>query len=195
MQDRQPPHTARVWGFGGIMKFSDYAKLKMKNIILRESLLSKSDYERRERNLRICNAENAEILTNQGFEKEQIDAIEQVCYIRHELHTHGAKTLWATESSNFSTYYNWLDGGIWEILNDAGIKNNLKFYDVEDLPCDNDFEWLDDDEIGDHDEYYENALNEISDFLIDVNNKIENWLRDFDKKYGTHYAPTGAWRM
>ena len=63
------------------------------------------------------------------------------------------------------------------------------------MPCDNDFEWLDDDEIDDHDEYYENTLNEISDFLIDVNNKIENWLRDFDKKYGTHYAPTGAWRM
>lgn len=82
MQDRQPPHTARVWGFGGIMKFSDYAKLKMKNIILRESLLSKSDYERRERNLRIRNAENAEILTKQGFEKEQIDAIEQfVIYV------------------------------------------------------------------------------------------------------------------
>lgn len=82
MQDRQPPHTARVWGFEGIMKFSDYAKLKMKNIILRESLLSKSDYERRERNLRIRNAENAEILTNQGFEKEQIDAIEQfVIYV------------------------------------------------------------------------------------------------------------------
>lgn len=49
---------------------------------LRESLLSKSDYERRERNLRIRNAENAEILTNQGFEKEQIDAIEQfVIYV------------------------------------------------------------------------------------------------------------------
>ena len=64
-------------------------------------ILSKSDYERRLRNVDRRNAENADILEEQGFETDQIRALEDLCSIRHDLHTFGAETLWNVECSNY----------------------------------------------------------------------------------------------
>ena len=154
-------------------------------------ILSKSDYERRMRNVDRRNTENADILEEQGFETDQIRALEDLCSIRHELHTFGAETLWNVECGSHDRFRDWLNGGIQEMLEDAGFDNDLLF-DTDDLPASNDDEFMD---IDDFDVYYEESIEVLSDFIDDVNRKIEKWLRKFDKQYGTHYAPTGLQRI
>lgn len=39
------------------------------------------------------------------------------------------------------------------------------------------------------------ALDEFADFLSSVDNRIEDYLTNIDKKHGTHYAPTGFARL
>ena len=157
-------------------------------------VLTKEDYERRQRNVDRRNADNADILEEQGFDEEQISALEELCSIRHELHTFGVDVLWNIEHTDHDKYFYWLFGdgrSIYEMLNNAGFDNELRFK-VDALPSSQDDEFM---EIEDFDKYYEESVEVISDFLDDVNQKIEEWLRDFDEKHGTHYAPTGAQRI
>ena len=110
------------------------------------------------------------------------------------MHTFGVDVLWNIEHTDHDKYFYWLFGdgrSIYEMLNNAGFDNELRFK-VDALPSSQDDEFM---EIEDFDKYYEESVEVISDFLDDVNQKIEQWLRDFDEKHGTHYAPTGAQRI
>lgn len=115
---------------------------------------------------------------------EQCDVLEKVCSFRHQLHSN-PESLFYSESANYDYFNDMLRDEMSELLSSAGFENSLA-YDLIEIP-------------NDHccysDEEYEECLCEVHEFVNGVNRDIEQFLRDVDEKYGTHYAPTGFSRL
>ena len=167
--------------------------------IISEGYLSKSDYERRNKNILKRNEDNFEIALENGMTEEQADAIIWLCAVRHDIHTFGTEKIFIGEDDKFIDLF---IGEIKERLNEVGFKNKLDWeFDLINLPSNS---TLDDDyDLDSNSEnYYEeydnavaDAYDKISDFISKVNDDIEKFLNEIDKKYKTKFAPTGAWRV
>lgn len=160
---------------------------------------SKDVYEKKTEWAIIHNKEQSEIGLTNGMTEEQVEAMEQLCKDRHYLHTH-ASDLFISESADHDPIVRMLDeeyeseSNIAHYLTAAGFDNNLKFDtinldDDSTFYLDNDFE--NDDE---REEARIEALENSADFMENVNDKIEKFMRSVDEKYGTHYCPTGIAR-
>lgn len=119
---------------------------------------------------------------------EQHDILAELCAFRHDLH-HNWDSAWNEESQNFDVYcdgisiYN-VDAGLPEKIKQAFGKEPFKRIDY---PTSNTYE-LDD-------LTWEEGFDQACDLFIEVNDEIEEFLRDIDKEHGTDYAPSGATRL
>ncbi len=171
------------------------------------------------------NKGNEEIALERGLTEEQISAIENICRLRHEIHTTSWEDVYNSESPEHDT----VDDALIAI-NELISANNLPSLDIDEYTYNEDWaldiDWYENGEV--QPEYYEKARNEIDNgfvlrqgnyFPIDtidhlalnlwiehvsevnsaiiekINDKIEEWLRAIDEKYGTHYEPTGGQRL
>lgn len=120
--------------------------------------------------------------------EEQHDLLAELCAFRHDLH-HNWDSAWNEESQNFDKYadnisvYNVKDGLPEKIkvsLGKAPFKRidypTASTYDLDDLT-------------------YEEGFDQACDLFIQVNEHIEEFLREIDREHGTDYAPSGATRL
>lgn len=137
--------------------------------------------------------------------EEQHRELAELCSKRHEMHTCG-DSMFYTESSYYDLhdYFREFD------LEIKGIKApNLNTEEwVSDFDYYIEIEEFDKNDYDDNGNYIynkeiEEKKCEIRDRLLDqyfeqkeeLNNKIESYLKNIDKKYGTNYCPTGASRI
>ena len=164
-----------------IQQYLDY-----KNNKIEESF--NVDYDKRQRNIDNRNRDNLEILKSK-FNEEKAEEIsnilEYITKMRHEIHTFD--DLFNIEASNHQEQNNFIENinNKLLLLNLPIIKNLPELYDTIDES------WYY--ETHDYDSY-EEAYKDFLQQKEDINNAIETWLQEFDKKYGTNYAPTGTWR-
>jgi hypothetical protein len=75
----------------------------------------------------------------------------------------------------------------------ADMNTVVEFKDDYDCPKEEDFE-NDDDYQKAYDDWRDDMYTEVYNDFNNINNEIETYLRNIDKKYGTNYAPSGMSR-
>lgn len=167
--------------------------------------LNKEQYERRQQNAINRNNNNIAIAIENGMTEEQAELIAELCGRRHELHTN-------LEHLATTSGYNNIERGLIR-LNARMVEEGLP--QVACIPIDEgEFieiysmdSILEDPESFDFDEpmpeegtdeyyswYNERLFEGISEW-DKINDGIEHYLADIDKKYGTKFCPTGAQRI
>ena len=144
---------------------------------------------------------NSCIALENGLSEEQIDFIENVCTMRHLMHTN-IYALYNVQNAMYDKLSIWLYN-----LRDDIIKFNLPKikFSVDLNFVDNSSTW---DEIDSLDfaceseeeiEAKEKARQKYEAQAIldyyEIHDDVENWLRKVDKKYKTEYAPSGMSRF
>lgn len=160
--------------------------------------LTKEQYAYRAEAAAKRNVLNEEITVENGMTEEQAELISELCSLRHKLHCNMR-----------SIAFNYENG---DLLHDIVVCNH-KLYncgsEYMDFVPTSDDDFIDIDnidllyEIGedvpdDEDEYREwvdDQASRIIGELSELNDKIEGYLAGIDKKYNTHFAPTGALRL
>ncbi len=143
------------------------------------SVLTKEEWEARDRAVARRNAENAKVKT---LTEEQHGALAELCAFRHDLHC-GDCHMWCSESDEGLRIWDGL--GEWDAklaavgLPEIGLDSD-EF--ITDATWDLDF--------GTKAE----AMEALADFVDMQNELIEAYLRRIDGEHGTHYEPTGAHR-
>lgn len=130
--------------------------------------------------------QNAEIMTEKGLTEEQIEVVKRITEMRHEIHTN-PESLFNTAHPDFSEYFDFIYD-INEELKNVGLPIIKNLIDVEDLIDDNDF--FDFNNFETLEEAYWEYLKQHEE----INNAIENWMKEFDEKFGTEITPTGIAR-
>lgn len=142
--------------------------------------------------------ENQIIGIKNGMTEEQTNLIEELCSLRHELHTNKEKIAYSDADLRIMSRLVDLNADIQE----SGLKpiDTIPTYkgdyididtidllqEIEEWPESGTQEWQD---------KYDTEFSRIMGELEDLNSTIENYLGDIDKKYGTHYRPTGMTRF
>lgn len=129
------------------------------------------------------NLKNSEIET---LDSNQHEKIQEVCEMRHKLHS---GDMFSTESSCLSECSRYF----FERIEIEGVGFLDIGYEIENLTTEIDLEFED------YQSYeYENVYNKFKSFNYDeienINKKIEKFLFDIDKRFGTQYCPTGKSR-
>ena len=144
---------------------------------------------------------NACIALENGLSEEQIAFMENVCSMRHLMHTN-IYALYNVHNVLHDELSSWLYN-----LGDDIIKFNLPQikFSVDLMFIDNSFTWDEIDsldfacESAEEDEVKEKARQEYEAQAIlafyKIHDDIESWLRKVDKKYKTEYAPSGMSRI
>lgn len=143
--------------------------------------LNKEAYERKAQYALNKAIENANIAELNGMTAEEIEAADIICSYRHTMHSMSAVSVHNIFSSEYDDY-NRMCG---EISKLTDYKLNL---DTDDMPSS-----ADEDIDPDYD--YDENVSLCADYMERINGKIENYLADIDKKYGTSYCPTGKSRI
>lgn len=171
------------------------------------SILSRNEYEAKERNAAQKNIRNAETAIANGMTEEQAEAVAWMCAKRHWLHTHDGSDLANGEASANSELtgficQNYNGDGDDEFVVCSTILNEQPFMPCEasELPAYEDWDYVLDDD--DKEEYngdyvaFRDAMDaKAGEMINNINNQIENWLRKVDEKFGTSFCPTGASRI
>lgn len=144
--------------------------------------VSKEGYERKAAYVARKMEENRLVET---LTEEQHDVLAWLCNLRHEMHTN-QHPLFLNESAEFSEIWQKYEE-IYDKLTDCGL-DTIELPASEDIPCDFDLEI-------DSDFDYEETYGDFVKIMEDINNRIEVYLHDIDKKHGTEYCPTGATRI
>lgn len=119
---------------------------------------------------------------------EQHDLLAELCAFRHDLH-HNWDSAWNEESQNFDKFAN----NISEYSVEDGLSEKIMAALGEapfkriDYPTSNTYE-LDD-------LTWEEGYEQACDLFAQVNDEIEEFLRDIDRDHGTDYAPSGTTRL
>ena len=151
--------------------------------------LRKEMFEMKKNNVNKRNEENLEKLIEiMGEEKaEKISNIlDYITKMRHEIHS--SDSLFHDEYPDFNVQHDFLNT-INQKLKEIGLPIINFSIDFEfDLALESDYYNGLVDNLEEHLELFQNQK-EI------INNEIEKWLYNFDKKYGTNYCPTGWDRL
>lgn len=170
--------------------------------------LKKEMYERREAYAARLHRENKEIGMEIGLSEDQCDTLEWLAGIRHKIHTYDTDRAYNIEAGDNSFIQSLFDttyGG--ETIDEALDAVGLPLLPESAAECADrmsdytSFEW---DEImtaeekaayEDEEAFREECLTKLEDLKDEINRAIESYLEEIDKKYKTHYAPTGATRL
>lgn len=110
------------------------------------------------------NKENEETALEKGLTEEQISAIEDICRLRHDIHTTSWENIYNTESHDHDT----IDNALIEV-NVLILKNKLPPIDIDEYTYADDwildFDWYEDIENF-QSKYYEKAQKEIDNGFV-----------------------------
>lgn len=157
-----------------------------------EAYYNKNIYDGKKEYAAAAMAKNKE---TQSLTDDQHDALSDLCSVRHELHTNTDSLIKSDE------------GGIKEKLISANIQlNQSGVPPMNFIPLDTS-DYIDIDtidllyeleEVPENEEerqiWYDDNYYRIHGELSNLNSKIEQYLSEIDKKYGTQYCPTGLSR-
>ena len=151
--------------------------------------LNKKQYDYRREKAAERMQKNAEINT---LTEEQHELIANLCTARHELHSNkpiiedhqGLK-------NNLLKINDEIRKVGLEPMNFIGFYSDGDYIDIDEI---NELE-RDNEDNDKKQEWYDSNYERISSELEDLNTKIEKYLLEIDKKYGTNYCPTGLLRM
>lgn len=127
--------------------------------------------------------ENMQIET---LTEDQHIALNDLCRIRHEMHCNH-DGFFNTESQYYNKFWALIDNGINEMLTNVGLEKINFDYD--------EFEMVTDVDYADMGYSYDDAIQFVYNITEGFNEEIEKYLREIDRKHGTHYAPTGMARF
>lgn len=147
---------------------------------------------------------NRENETIETLTPEQHEALQFVCYARHQLHV-GHEEMFRSSNANYNDLWDSLDSCCETSINSELEKVGLPKISGIDLERDN-FEsyddWYDlmyDDDRAEYNDdinaWIEEVYSNLSDALQEVNRKIESYLRTIDEEHGTNYCPSGSQRI
>lgn len=158
--------------------------------------LNKDQYAYRRESAAQRNAKSAEIGMRNGMTEEQAEAIAHLCSARHEMHCNIDGLV---SDGGYSFIARRLQQTNEEIHN-SGLPRLtcLPLYDDDCIHID-DMELLTsyDNPPDDEDEFqnwYATNYERIYEEWSDLNDKIEDYLREIDEKFSTSFAPTGKLR-
>ena len=148
--------------------------------------MGNSVFEKRQKNFWNLMDQNAEKRT---LTKKQHAVLAYLSNLRHQLHT-SQKDLFNDESGTpLWREYNSIDK---ELIKSGLEPIGLPDY-TEAFTTSMDYE--NDDKGLSYEEWYEENFFVFGDEMEEINNMIEKYLEDIDKKHGTKYAPTGRARL
>lgn len=165
--------------------------------------LTKEQYFRRELAAHKRNTENAVVAADHGMTEEQQDAVIDLCSMRHKYHCDIDRVAHSDADSRYLSKIVELNAR----LHDLGLPtikgvptDNSDYIDIytlderleEGVRDEYDYPGLDD--IDAHDRWVDDQLNEIKSELYLIHDAMEHCLAEIDKRYGTHFAPTGTLR-
>lgn len=146
---------------------------------------------------------NSEIGQDNGLTEEQCNALAEVAGLRHIMHI-SHDDMWNNNSSNFNELWGYVngkygegEGKINQLLEEVGLPT-IPFGDYSEIPTYDDYTLLGYDEDYDSYEDWLDHGEEYNTFwyaVETINTKIEDYLREIDKQYGTSYCPTGFARL
>lgn len=159
--------------------------------------LNKEQYAYRAESAAKRNAENEAIAVENGMSEKDAELVSELCSVRHEFHCSLDGFAKGDDNSMLMNRIRDIEGridhselpslNIVSFLEDIDDMDGLIYEYGDDVPEDHDsdefHEWYDDN--------YQRIYGELSD----INNEIEQYLIDIDKKYKTSFAPTGALRI
>ena len=159
--------------------------------------LTKEQYDRRARNARMRNEDNAEVAQAKGLTEEQTYLLSELCGARHEMHCNIERIIYSGAEYGLKTLEELTDdintSGL-PLLNFGKYESDICHIDIDTIDVLYEIEQVPDDD-DERDEWLSAHYNEIYEQLEDVNRIIEDYLSNIDKQYGTHYSPTGIQRL
>lgn len=154
-------------------------------------------YERRERNIELRNRENMQYSI--GLTEEQHFVLQWLAMVRHDIHC-GWNSMWNEQSGKYKE--------LWELISYneekdlyPKINKELKSVELKEIKFPHfhsgDFRTIEDydDDCWEDKMTEEEAYEELTEYLSNINDLIEDYLRKIDKKHQTKYCPTGIARM
>lgn len=160
--------------------------------------LNKKQYEYRRESAEARNMDNESIAIDHGMNEDQAHLISELCCVRHEFHCNLDRL---TENCE-----NCMDiirdlQRVEDDINKSGLPHLYvaeQFEDIEDM--DGLIYYYGDDVPEDHDseeynEWYSENYSRIYHEIENINNQIEDYLREIDKCYHTSFCPTGRLRL
>lgn len=159
-----------------------------------EGYLPKEAYDRKREWAAKRMAKNKEIDT---LTEEQHDVLADLCEIRHEFHTN-MDDITKHDTSKIKQELVRINMKI----NEAGLKP-MEFIPYGDISDYIDIDTIDElyeiEEVPEYNserqDWYDDNYYRIFKELGELHEKIEDYLRNIDKKYGTDYCPSGASRI
>lgn len=157
--------------------------------------LNQKQYDYRRESAAARNLNNEEIAVEHGMSEEQAALISRLCAIRHEFHCNIDNIVKSADNDSMSDIVE-----IEKSINESGLPE----LDIVSMLLDIDdldgliYEYGDD--VPEHDsqefqDWYDDNYARIYSELEEINNNIEIYLSNIDKKYGTSWCPTGALRV
>ena len=154
-------------------------------------VLSKEAYEGKREWAARRMVKNAE---NESLTEEQHEVLAWLCSFRHEWHMH-AERLWSSENQDLFEEYEQIN----KKLSEVGLDIVEGLPRAEDFPDENwyFYDYKDSGEYADLEDWMENGeeYDRFHEMHNEVNNAIERYLSEIDKKYGTEYCPSGYTRL
>lgn len=171
---------------------------------IRYSLLSKDAYEAKAKYAENKARNNEKIALENGMTQEQVDVIDDITRLRHDLHSTDSASIFNDQVEDPDSYNYFFD----DIAEENYVNTQLKKVGLPELKLpswDTHFtEWDFDEEVKERgiekfskewEELRSEYLSNLTEDLEKANTAIENWLGAIDKKYGTQYKPTGKSRI
>lgn len=159
--------------------------------------LNKKQYEYRRESAAARNMDNESIAINHGMNEDQANLISELCSVRHELHCNIDRLTRSHEDMSIVKDLQRVEDDInnsglphlnvAEQLHEIDDMDGLIYYYGEDVPEDHDSE--------EYNDWYSDNYSRIYHELDNLNDQIEDYLREIDKCYHTSFCPTGQLRL
>ena len=127
--------------------------------------------------------------------EEQAELISKLCEIRHEFHCNIDNIVKSADNDSMSDIVE-----IEKSINESGLPEldiTSTLYDIDDmngLIYDYGDNVPEDHESQEFQDWYDDNYERIYSEVEKVNSDIEDYLRQIDETYGTHWCPTGQLR-
>lgn len=158
--------------------------------------LNKAQYDRRRENAAARNLNNEQTAVENGMTQEQAELISELCSMRHDLHcnvdrlvNNNAKEVRDLIELNIRIMNSGLNEMEFVPIDTCDFFDDIdsldELFEIEDVPTDDD----------ERQDWYDEKTAMIHSQWESLNSRIESYLKEIDKKYGTTFAPTGALRV
>ena len=172
-----------------------YAEYTPKKVDI--SMMGGGNVDKYERKREWAARRMAENALNENLTQEQHEALAELAAARHNLHISIDRLI---QGEDWSAERRLIKANI--AIEESGLKpmdfiptDESDFIDIDNLRLATEIDEVpDEDDEEEYNDWYVDFVHRVSGEWEDINTKIENYLREIDKKYGTNYAPSGMSR-